>query len=161
MKKIHELLLAQLEREVPATRKTLERVPTGKDDWKPHPKSMPLGYLSQLVATMPGWIASIIDKDFLDLGAQSKPGATPLLELFDKTVAEAQRALSKTNEEHMEKKWELRMKEKVLQTDIRHIAITDTFSHLAHHRAQLGVYLRLNDIAIPSVYGPTADEGWK
>ena len=158
--KIQELLLAQLEREIPLTRRILERVPKGKEKWKPHPKSMEMGYLSALVATMPGWIASMIDKDYLDLAAGSRPDSVNLLELFDRSTAEARRALKGTSEEHLMKKWELRMKDKVLQTDIRHLAITDTFSHLAHHRAQLGVYLRLNDIALPQVYGPTADAAW-
>jgi uncharacterized damage-inducible protein DinB len=162
--KITEMLLAQLERETAATRKTLERVPDGKNDWKPHPKSMPMGYLSALVAMMFGWIAIMIDREFLDLGGGDQPSATTTAErlaLFDKSLAEARRALSGTTEEHLMKPWQLRVNGKVVDEKPRYIMITDTFSHLAHHRAQLTVYLRLNDQPIPSIYGPTADEGWQ
>ena len=162
--KLNDLLLAQLEREIDATRKTVERVPEGRADWKPHPKSMPLGYLSTLVATMFGWIATMIDQDHLDLAAGG--GSTPStgaerLALFDKSVADARRALSGTSDEHLLKPWQLRMGETVLDEKPRHIMITDTFSHLAHHRGQLTVYLRLNDQPGPAIYGPTADEGWQ
>jgi hypothetical protein len=157
---ISEMLLAQLEREVPATRKTLERVPNGKADWKPHPKSMPLGYLSILVATMPSWIAMMIDKDFLDLGSGSAPSGGDLLDLFDKSLEDGRRALRDTTDDHLIKPWQLRVKGTVVDEKPRHIMIADTFSHLAHHRGQLTVYLRLNDVAVPSIYGPTADEGW-
>ena len=161
--KLNELLLAQLEREVSSTRKTLERVPEGKDDWKPHPKSMPLGYLASLVGTMFGWIATMVDTEFLDLAAGSGASAsstTERLAMFDKAVDDARRALSGTNDEHLLEPWQLRMKEHVLDEKPRHIMIVDTISHLAHHRGQLTVYLRLNDKPLPSIYGPTADEGW-
>lgn len=161
--KLNELLLAQLEREVASTRKTLERVPEGKDDWKPHPKSMPLGYLASLVGTMFGWIATMVDTEYLDLaagGGASASSTTERLAMFDKAVENARRALSGTNDEHLLGPWQLRMKERVLDEKPRHIMIADTFSHLAHHRGQLTVYLRLNDQPIPSIYGPTADEGW-
>ncbi|HEX6097476.1 MAG TPA: DinB family protein [Thermoanaerobaculia bacterium] len=161
--KLNELLLAQLEREIPSTRKTLERVPEGKDDWKPHPKSMPLGYLSVLVSTMFGWMATMIDSEFLDLGQGERPAVTngaERLAIFDKSVADARRALSGTSDEHLLKPWQLRVNGQVVDEKPRHIMIADTFSHLAHHRAQLTVYLRLNDLPIPSIYGPTADEGW-
>ena len=160
---IAETLLAQLEREVPATRKALERVPEGKGDWKPHEKSMPMGYLSALVASMFGWIAMMVESEQLDLAtgnrAVAETGAERLA-LFDKSVADARRALSDTNEEHLLEPWQLRMGEKVLDEKPRHMMIADTFSHLAHHRGQLSVYLRLNEQKVPSIYGPTADEGW-
>jgi hypothetical protein len=162
--KLNELLLAQLEREVESTRKAVERVPEGTTDWKPHPKSMAMGYLSSLVAGMFGWIVMMIDSDHLDLAAGSKNIASTgqeRLALFDKSVADARQALSNTTEEHLLEPWQLRMGEKVLDEKPRHIMITDTFSHLAHHRGQLSVYLRLNDQPVPSIYGPTADEGWK
>ena len=161
---ISEMLLAQLERETAATRKTVERVPEGKADWKPHPKSMPMGYLSALVASMFGWIATMIDSDYLDLAAGDRPSVSSgseRLELFDKSVAEARRALSNAADEHLTKPWQLRMGETVLDEKPRYIMIADTFSHLAHHRGQLTVYLRLNDQPVPSIYGPTADEGWQ
>ncbi len=162
--KLDELLLAQLEREIPATRKVLERVPEGKTDWKPHPKSMPMGYLSNLVATMFGWIATMIESDHLDLAAGSRPPestGTERLAMFDKSVESARRALSSTNDDHLLKPWQLRHGATVLDEKARHIMIADTFSHLAHHRAQLSVYLRLNEQPVPSIYGPTADEGWQ
>jgi uncharacterized damage-inducible protein DinB len=164
MMKLSELLLAQLEREVPATRKALERVPEGKADWKPHPKSMAMGYLTALVATMFGWVATMIDEDHLDLAAGSAPSASTgaeRLALFDESVANARRALSNATDEHLMKPWQLKMGETVLDEKPRHIMIVDTFSHLAHHRGQLSVYLRLNEQPVPSIYGPTADEGWQ
>lgn len=161
--KLNELLLAQLEREVDATRRTVERVPDGKSDWKPHPKSMPLGYLATLVASMFGWIAMMIDSEFLDLAGGGAPAAATTadrLALFDQSVAGARRALSATTDEHLAKPWQLRVAGKVVDEKPRSVMIADTFSHLAHHRGQLTVYLRLNDQPVPSIYGPTADEGW-
>ena len=161
--KVSELLLAQLEREVPTTRKTIERVPEGKPDWKPHPKSMELGYLTTLVSSMLGWIAMIIDRDFLDLGGGGAPQASTTeerLAAFDKAVDEARRALRETTEEHLMLPWQLRVNDNVVDEKPRHIMIADTISHLAHHRGQLTVYLRLNDQKVPSIYGPTADEKW-
>lgn len=161
---ISELLLAQVEREIPATRKVVERVPEGKQDWKPHPKSMPLGYLSSLVAGMFGWVSMMIENDHLDLaGSGGAPQAsTPdeRVALFDKSAASAREALKKTTDEHLMQPWQLRVGGKVVDEKPRHVMIADTISHLAHHRGQLTVYLRLNDQAVPSVYGPTADEGW-
>jgi hypothetical protein len=161
--KITELLLAQLDREIASTRKSVERVPEGTADWKPHPKSMPMGYLTTLVASMFGWIALMIDNDFLDLGKGGAPSANTTAErlaLFDKSVADARRALSSTTDEHLMKPWQLRVSGNVVDEKPRHVMIADTFSHLAHHRGQLTVYLRLHDQPVPSIYGPTADEGW-
>jgi hypothetical protein len=164
MMKLNEMLLAQIDREVDSTRKVVERVPEGKADWKPHPKSMAMGYLSALVASMFGWIAMEVSSDFLDLssgsGARASTGAERLA-LFDKSVADAREALSNATDEHLMKPWQLRMGEKVLDEKPRYIVITDTISHLAHHRGQLSVYLRLNEQPVPSIYGPTADEGWQ
>ena len=160
---IAAMLLAQLEREVAATRKAIERVPDGKEDWKPHPKSMPLGYLTSLVATMFGWIAMMIDTEFLDLAKGERPSSTTAAErlaLFDKSVENARRALSATTDEHLMKPWQLRVSGNVVDEKPRYAMIADTFSHLAHHRGQLTVYLRLNDQPVPSIYGPTADESW-
>ena len=161
---IREMLLAQLEREIGSTRRTLERVPEGKSDWKPHPKSMPLGYLSVLVGTMFGWIATMIESEHLDLAGGARPSASTASErlaAFDSAVENARSALSNTSDEHLMKPWQLRMGATVLDEKPRYIMIADTFSHLAHHRGQLTVYLRLNDQPVPSIYGPTADEGWQ
>lgn len=162
--KINEILLAQLDRETASTRKALERVPEGLPDWKPHPKSMPLGYLSALVATMFGWIATMIDSDHLDLASGGRPAASTSAErvaLFDQAVAGARRALANTTDDHLMQPWQLRMRDTVLEEKPRYIMIADTISHLAHHRGQLTVYLRLNEQPVPSIYGPTADEGWQ
>lgn len=163
--KMADLFSAQLERETAGTRRALERVPEGKGDWKPHPKSMPLGYLSVLVAIMPSWISMMIERENLDIGkgeAPSQPANNrELLELFDKSVSSARRALSGATDEHLMKTWQLLVNGTVVDEKPRHAMIADTFSHLAHHRGQLTVYLRLNDIPVPSVYGPTADESWQ
>src|SRR5438270_9852714 len=125
---------------------------------------MPLGYLSSpLVAGMFGWI-SMIENDHLDLagggGAPQASTADERIALFDKSVASARDALKKTTDEHLMQPWQLRVGGKVVDEKPRYIMIADTISHLAHHRGQLTVYLRLNDQPVPSIYGPTADEGW-
>jgi uncharacterized damage-inducible protein DinB len=162
--KIAELLLAELEREAVGTRKALERVPEGRDDWKPHDKSMPLGYLASLLATMPNWAAAIVTQDELDIGAsgEKRPDFRTnrdLLDAFDKAVARAKEALSSTTDEHLMTPWRLLVQGQVVAEDSRYVMIRDSaFNHIAHHRGQLTVYLRLNDIPVPSLYGPTADE---
>ncbi|HUR79454.1 MAG TPA: DinB family protein [Thermoanaerobaculia bacterium] len=160
---IARMLLDQVDRETTATRRLLERVPDGKDDWKPHPKSMPLGYLSTLVATMFGWIAMMIDSDYLDLGEGKAPSASTTAErlaLFDQSVASARKALAAAADEDLLKPWQLRVHGKVVDEKPRYEMISDAIAHLAHHRGQLSVYLRLNDQPLPSIYGPTADESW-
>jgi uncharacterized damage-inducible protein DinB len=158
-----QLLLDQVDREVASTRRALERVPDGREEWKPHPKSMPLGYLSTLIATMFGWIAMMIEKEHLDLAEGKAPSTADRedrLRTFDQSVAAARAALSNTTEEHLLEPWQLRVAGKVVDEKPRHQMIVDTISHLAHHRGQLSVYLRLNDQPVPSSYGPTADESW-
>jgi uncharacterized damage-inducible protein DinB len=161
-----EFFAAQLEREAPLSRRALERVPEGKPDWRPHEKSMPLGYLAQLVATMPAWIAMAISQDELDLkpagGAGFKPPATDtsaqLLAAHEDSVAKGLAALRKTTDEHLLTPWKLLVAGQVVMEKPRNEVIADTFTHLAHHRGQLTVYLRLNGAAVPSIYGPSADE---
>lgn len=160
-------LLQELELEAPNTRKTLERIPD-KFDWKPHPKSMALGRLAQHLAEIPHWAVESISKDELDLAPAGGPAQPPpamtsraqILEAFDKNVSEAKAALSGTNDEHLMKPWSLKMGGKTILTMPR-VAVVRNFvmNHNVHHRAQLGVYLRLNEIPVPSVYGPSADEG--
>jgi len=166
MPRIAELLTAELDREAKGTRHALERVPEGRNDWKPHEKSMPLGYLAGLVATMSSWVHAIITKDELDLAdaGEYKTGGfetnRELLEAFDKAVARAKEALATASDEHLlETSWRLAAQGNVMTEVPRYVAIRDlTINHLAHHRGQLTVYLRLNDIPVPSLYGPTADE---
>jgi uncharacterized damage-inducible protein DinB len=157
---------AQLEREAAISRRVLERVPEGRPAWKPHEKSMPLGYLAILVATMPSWISMAINQDELDLQPTSGPKYTPqewktvreLVLAHDSSVALAKAALEKTTDEHLDTPWRLLVGGQVVMVSPRQVVIADTFTHLAHHRGQLSVYLRLNGAAVPSLYGPTADE---
>jgi uncharacterized damage-inducible protein DinB len=162
-----ELFLEQLETEADRTRKTLEKVPEGRDDWKPHDKSMQLGYLTMLVARLPSWIGLIINKDELDLNppdgksnVDQRPlrNAGELIAAMDEGVSQAREALKNTNADHLMKPWRLLVSGKVVSEDLRYKVIRDTFMHLSHHRAQLGVYLRMNDLPVPAVYGPSADD---
>jgi uncharacterized damage-inducible protein DinB len=163
---ITELLLKLLETEAPISRRVLEQVPEGKADWKPHDKSMPMGYLATLVATMPDWIAMMIRQDSLDLRPVSGPGYKPpatdtkakLLAAADAAVDHAREALRSTNDKFLETKWQLLVGGHVVDENPRHMAIASTFTHLGHHRGQLTVYLRLNDAKVPSIYGPSADD---
>lgn len=163
---ISEMLLAEMEREAAGTRRTLERVPEGRGDWKPHEKSMPLGYLASLVATIPAWVASMITQDELDLGSpgelQTRGLGTnrELLEAFDKAMDKARAAFASATDEHLTTtSWRLRVGGHVVSEQPRYVAIRDgALNHWVHHRAQLTVYLRLNDIPVPSLYGPSADE---
>jgi len=161
-----EQLVAQVDREVERTRRAIECVPEGRDDWKPHDKSMPLGRLATMVAGMPGWLAMMVCDDELDL---SPPGggkmnlAAPAtradrLKALDDGAAQARAALRGTTEEHLLKPWRLLVAGKVVSEHPRHIVLSDTFMHLAHHRGQLTVYLRLLEAKVPAVYGPSADE---
>ena len=163
-----ELFLAELEREASATRRTLQRVPEGHNDWKPHQKSMTLGYLATLVATMPAWIDTMISQEELDLRPKDGPSFRPqeartngeLLQAFDESVIKARQALESTTDEHLMKPWRLLAAGQVMAEQPRHIMLRDSvFNHLAHHRGQLTVYLRLNNASVPAIYGPSADEG--
>jgi uncharacterized damage-inducible protein DinB len=163
--KMTEWFQAQLEEEAEASRRALERVPEGRQDWKPHEKSMPLGYLAALVARMPGWVAMMINRDEYDFAYPSeytpKPVATAreLLQVLDGSLAEARQALSATSDEHLSKPWRLLVAGQLVSEDPRSQALRNgVFSHMAHHRGQLTVYLRLNEAAVPAIYGPTADE---
>jgi uncharacterized damage-inducible protein DinB len=166
--KLNELFLGELEREAPTTRRVLERVPEGRNDWKPHAKSMPLGYLSVLVATMPSWVTMTVNQEELDIAPVNGPKAHPdsmknaaeLVAALDRDVAAAIEALKKTNDEHLMKPWRLLAGGKVVQETPRYIMLRDgVLNHWAHHRGQLTVYLRLNEAPVPMIYGPTADEG--
>jgi uncharacterized damage-inducible protein DinB len=164
--KLTEVFQAQLEREAEGSRRALERAPEGRPDWKPHEKSMPLGYLATLVASMPGWIAMAIEQDELDLappgGGTQRPApwstSAELLAQHEEAVERARRALASTTDQHLMTPWRLLVGGNVVMESPRHVVIEDTFCHLAHHRGQLTVYLRLNDAAVPAIYGPSADE---
>ncbi len=163
--KLTDLFLAELDREGPRTRRALENVPLGRDDWKPHAKSMPLGRLAGLVASMPSWISLIIDQDSLDLnppsggGQYQQPSTAELAAVHDKNLTKARESLTKTNDQHLlTTNWKLLVGGKVVSDEPRHIVLRDTLNHLAHHRGQLTVYLRLNDKTVPAIYGPSADD---
>jgi uncharacterized damage-inducible protein DinB len=164
--KMTEFFLAQLERETETSRRVLARVPEGHNDWKPHEKSMPLGYLATLVATMPGWIAMMIDQDELDFappgGGARQPDASSaeeLLERLEKSATQARKSLEKTTDDHLSTTWRLLARGNLISELPRHVMISEgVFSHLAHHRGQLTVYLRLNEAKVPAIYGPSADE---
>ncbi len=165
---ISEALLPEFDQEMANTRKTLERVPDGKFDWKPHDKSGTLGWLAGHLESIPEWMADIIEKDSLDMapnGVPMKPPPPPktrkeLLELFDKHVAKARKALAGANDAHLLKPWSFLNNGQVLFAMPRVACLrTWVMNHVVHHRAQLGVYLRLNNIPVPATYGPSADEG--
>ena len=160
-----QLFLAELDREAVRTRRALEQVPVGRDDWKPHPKSMPLARLAGLVASMPSWVSLILEQPELDLtppagsGQYQQPSTDKLVETHDKLVAKARESLSKTNDEFIfTTNWRLRAGGKVVMDQPRHIVLRETINHLAHHRGQLTVYLRLNERTVPAIYGPSADD---
>ena len=160
---IAESLLPEFDQEMATTRKLLERVPSDKGQWKPHPKSFALGHLAQLVARMPGWLTNITRNTELNLtGAPGYSFETTdtLLGEFDRNVREARQALRSTTDADLTVPWSLKSGERVLFTAPRGAVVRQTINHLIHHRGQLSVYLRLNDVPLPSIYGPTADEGW-
>ena len=165
--KLTQVFLDQLEREAVRTRRALESVPMGQDDWTPHSKSMPLLRLAGLVASMPSWIALIINQDELELsppagqGQYQQPTVEGLVATLDKAVTDGRAALAGTTDDYLlTTNWKLLVQGTVVMNEPRHVVLVDTFNHLAHHRGQLTVYLRLIDIPIPSIYGPTADEKW-
>jgi len=166
--KLTDFFLPQLDREVSSSRLALQRVPEGHNDWKPHSKSMPLGYLASLVATMPAWIVSMVKQDELDLKSPAAAKFKPLewqkrdelLTALDAAGTKAREALQSTTDEHLLTTWRFKVGEHVVSESPRHVMIADAvFSHLAHHRGQLTVYLRLNEASVPALYGPSADEG--
>lgn len=166
MQTVTELLLAELDREMVGTRRALERVPEGQNDWKPHDKSTELGYLAGMVATLPRWIVSIVKEDGLDLESLGEyrlgafDSSRELLAAFDSAVKAARSALLATTDERLlGSHWQLKMQGNVLSNETRYEAIrVNILNHLYHHRAQLTTYLRLNEKPVPALYGPSADE---
>jgi len=158
---IGQSLLPEFDQEMAVTRRVLERVPGERGDWKPHPKSFSLGHLAQLVSWMPGWIANTLRETRLDLlraGGYSLEKTETLLAGFDQNVRDARVALEAAKDADFEVPWALTRGEQVLFTAPRAAVVRSHISHLSHHRGQLTVYLRLLDVPVPSIYGPTADE---
>jgi uncharacterized damage-inducible protein DinB len=165
--KLTEMFLAELDREAVGTRKALERVPDGRFDWKPHPKSMSMGILATLVAGMPGWIDLMISRDEFDVNPVTphpwkaqESSARDLLTTFDASLAKGRAALAGTTDAHLMTDWKMLAKGHLVSTEPRYLAIRHgAVNHMAHHRGQLTVYLRLVDASVPAIYGPSADEG--
>lgn len=161
---ISAALLPEFDHEMATTRKCLERVPDNKLGWKPHDRSMTMGRLASHVAEMPTWAVVGLNMDALDLATGYKPFEAKsngeLLETFDKNVAAARSAIAAAADATYMQNWSLKNGEATLMT-MPKIAVVRTFvmNHVLHHRGQLSVYLRLNDIPVPSIYGPSADEG--
>lgn len=161
---IRQLLLPEFNVEMKNTRASLERVPEGKTDYKPHEKSMPFGMLAAHVARLPEYALSIIELPYLDFGERTmKPlvmeSRKGMLDEFDALVEKTRTAITATADEQWQHSWKLSFKGQTIVEQPRVQAYRQIFlNHLIHHRAQLGVYLRLHDIPLPATYGPSADD---
>jgi len=154
--------LRELEYEVRATKECLAEVPMDKADWKPHEKSMQIGYLAQLVADIPRWIQYTIEKGEIDFATYEQfkgKTADELVAHFEKSVEGAKKALMNVTDEDLKGTFYLRHGEKELFNSPKDESIMQSLNHLVHHRGQLSVYLRMNDLPIPSIYGPSGDSG--
>jgi len=164
---LRELFLPEYDQEMANTRRTLERVPEDKFAWKPHDKSMSMHQLASHLATIPGWMMVTINQDEFDIappGGQAYESPTPktrqeMLEVFDKGVAEGRKSLEAADDDRLGQPWTFKNAGETLFTFPK-FAVLRSFvlNHMVHHRAQLGVYLRENDVPVPSIYGPSADE---
>ncbi|HYO12172.1 MAG TPA: DinB family protein [Thermoanaerobaculia bacterium] len=164
---LSEALLPEFDQEMATTRKVLERIPEDRLGWKPHPKSPTLGWLATHLTVLPYWMVVTIEQDSLDAApagggsplAQEATSRQEVLDLFDKNVAAARAALEGVSDEHLGKPWTLLAGGRTVFT-LPRVATLRSFviSHMIHHRAQLGLYLRLNDVPVPAIYGPSADE---
>jgi uncharacterized damage-inducible protein DinB len=166
--KISEILLQDYDTEISNTRRTLERVPEGKNDWKCHDKSMALGKLAMHCATLPLFGHYVLEDDGMDLAAPKRPHV-PLefttrenaLKHLDEAATKCRRSLVNASDDALNAKWKFSYGDQVISNGPRSLAYRQMFfDHLIHHTAQLGVYLRLNDIPVPALYGPSADEQW-
>lgn len=162
--RINELLLTELDEEIKKTRTTLERVPAGKGDFAPHPKSMPLGKLAPHLAQLAGFGVSVLTTPGLDFSVGSYTplpfeSAEQLVAAFDKGAASVRSALETAPDEGWVEPWTLSFGGKTIFKGSRFLAYRQLFiNHMVHHRAQLGVHLRLNGMPVPAIYGPSADD---
>ena len=162
---LNEDFIAELQQEAVSTRKCLERIPQEKFDWKPHEKSFTMSKLAAHVAETISWVKEVIETPELDFAAHEHTPFEPtttleLVEYFDKNLAAATDALQNASDETLAENWKLRNGEEVYFDMPRAQVLRGmAFNHLINHRGQLSVYLRLNDIPVPALYGPSADEG--
>ena len=163
---LSQALLPEFDHEMANTRKTLERVPDDKFSWKPHEKSFPMGALASHLANLPTWATLALGSDSFDMAPEGKPLKTPemhtcqtVLQEFDKNIAAARKAIESAVDSDLLLPWSL-LANGQTRLKLPRMAVLRSFvmNHMIHHRAQLGVYLRLNDVAVPSIYGPSADE---
>jgi uncharacterized damage-inducible protein DinB len=162
---IAESLLPEFDREMGLTRRLLERVPDGQFSWKPHEKSMSLGRLAEHLAELPGWAkVAVVDRG-IDMSIGRPPGYTPpatraeVLAMFDKNVADARNVLTGRTDAELMAPWTLKAQGKEMFTMPKAIVLRGfVMNHIIHHRGQMSVYLRLQNVAVPSIYGPSADE---
>lgn len=164
---IAESVLPEFDQEMGNTRKIIACVPGGKPEWRPHPKSMPLGYLTVHLSMLPNFVNRILESDELDIGLMMKSGwKLPDFEsteastaVFDETVKQARAAIASTSDSDFMKPWTLKNNGVVFFSMPKLASLRSmVFSHIIHHRGQMTVYLRLNEIPLPGLYGPTADE---
>lgn len=159
--------LPEFDQEMAITRRVLDRVPEDKLDWKPHPRSMSLGQLASHIAELPAWASNIFTADEFDFRPPGRPAfksadcksRQELLDLFDRSVATARNAIATVREDSLETPWTLKAGDYTAFTNPRwRVWRGFGMNHLVHHRAQLSVYLRLLDVPVPGIYGPSADE---
>ena len=158
---IVETFRADFEEEMPSTRNVIARVPGDRGEWRPHPKSFPIGHLAQLVSGMPAWLTNVASQPRLDLMTwppYSFETTDTLLQAFDRNVREARAALMTLDDAKLDRIWSLVAGDKTILSHPGGSMLRQTLRHLVHHRAPLTVYLRLLDIPVPCTYGPTADE---
>ena len=163
---LSDLLIPEFDAEIATTRKVLERVPDDRIEWRPHQKSFPMGHLAQLVAMIPGWTMHVLTKTEFDIAPREGPSAVyrflpvdQLLKMFDKNAADARPLIQGVTDAALQEQWTLKAAGNVVNTMPRYMTYrTLMLNHLVHHRAQLGIYLRLTDQMVPQMYGPTADD---
>lgn len=164
---LSEILLPEFDQEMAHTRRSLERIPEDKFDWKPHPKSPTLAWLAGHLGNIPSWAVIGLEQDSFDMSPPGGPPPRPALPqsrqealaMFEKNVSAARSALAAANDAHLGQPWSLLSGGQTVMT-LPRLAVVRSFvlNHIIHHRAQLGVYLRLNDVPVPAIYGPSADE---
>ena len=164
---IADLLLPEFDAECATARRVLERVPDDRIEWKPHDKAFPMGHLAQLVAKLPGWTTFIITQTEFDIAPLERPKGsgytfekvTTLLEELDRNVVTARSLIAGVTDEELQVPWTLKAGGQPVSTMSRYMCLRiNMINHLVHHRAQLGVYLRLTEQKVPQMYGPTADD---